>query len=110
MMFEIAEFVDRKWDWSRKTFGPGLRTRGLTAHIRKELAEIEADPYDPEEWVDVLLLALDGMSRLGMSGRDIEAAIISKQLKNIMRKWPAAFKDQDDPVEHLEHDDPGSAM
>lgn len=51
--------------WSEATFGPGPRTLGITAHIRKELQEIEDDPTDLTEWIDVAILALDGAWRTG---------------------------------------------
>lgn len=57
---DIREYNERQRQWSRKTFGEGKRTIGILAHIRKELAEIEAKPDDLEEWIDVVILALDG--------------------------------------------------
>jgi len=32
----------RQREWSERTFGPGKRTGGITAHIAKELDEIRA--------------------------------------------------------------------
>lgn len=61
----LTEWLEKQRTWSLKTFGPGRRTLGLVAHIRKELKEIEADPTDPMEWVDVVILALDGAHRTG---------------------------------------------
>lgn len=40
--------------FSAESFGPGERQRGVCEHIRKELAEIDADPDDLNEWIDVL--------------------------------------------------------
>lgn len=54
---------ERAMEWSEKTFGPGMRTEGITAHIRKELLEIEEDPNSLEEWIDVMILAFDGAWR-----------------------------------------------
>jgi hypothetical protein len=50
----LVAYLDRQMAWSLTTFGGGTRTKGLTAHIRKELAEIEAAPHDLEEWIDVV--------------------------------------------------------
>jgi hypothetical protein len=40
------------------------------------------------EWVDVILLALDGAWRSGASPEQIAFAIAAKQIKNESRKWP----------------------
>lgn len=54
----------------------------------KELREIEADPADLSEWIDVAILALDGAWRAGFSPAEIIAAMLAKQAKNERRKWP----------------------
>ena len=78
----------RQREWSRLTFGPGERTQGVIDHIRKELAEIEKDPTDISEWIDVVILALDGAWRAGHSPEAIVSALIAKQGKNESRQWP----------------------
>jgi hypothetical protein len=100
-MRALIEFIDNKFKWSLRTFGTGIRTKGITAHIRKELAEIEADPKDLEEWVDVILLAFDGASRAGFTGKEISEALISKQLKNMARRWPSPGIPEHEPIEHV---------
>ena len=67
-------YLERHREWSRATFGPGTRAMGLVDHIRKELAEIEAAPGDLGEWVDVIILAIDGAWRSGAKPADIIAA------------------------------------
>jgi hypothetical protein len=62
---DLIQHLFRQRDFSLRTFGPGQRTHGVLDHIRKELAEIEAKPADLTEWVDVILLALDGAWRAG---------------------------------------------
>lgn len=79
------QFIERQQEWSEKTFGPGPRTQGVTEHIEKEIAEIRAKPFDTEEWIDVILLGLDGYWRSG--GRNVEAALEAKAQKNFARKW-----------------------
>lgn len=74
--------------WSNNTFGPGLRTKGITNHIRQELEEIEADPENVEEWVDVMILAFDGARRAGVGPYDVMTTYIAKVKKNIERTWP----------------------
>ena len=89
MLPSFAALFDARCEWSRETFGPGDRAAGVVAHIRKELAEIEAEPSDLEEWVDVIILAMDGAWRsAGADGAACFAAIVAKDAKNRARKWP----------------------
>lgn len=85
---DLVKHLHRQRDFSRKTFGPGNRAQGVVDHIRKELREIEADPSDLSEWIDVVLLALDGAWRQGYEPEEIAAALDAKQTKNEGRKWP----------------------
>jgi len=102
MTFDLATFINQKWDWSQRTFGPGRRTQGICEHIFKELDEITLSPTELEEWVDVILLAIDGACRSGHDGQEIVDAIITKQMKNVERKWPDwKDKSQDEAIEHL---------
>ena len=63
-------------------------TKRIVDHIRKELLEVEADPTDLSEWIDVALLAPDGAWRAGHSPDQIIEAIAAKQAKNETRIWP----------------------
>src|SRR3954468_5539976 len=83
-----TEHLRRQREFSERTFGPGARTDGVLDHIRKELREIEADPLDLGEWVDVVILALDGAWRAGHSPEEIIRAIKDKQERNEERIWP----------------------
>lgn len=96
----FTDFLDRKAKWSNATFGFGARYEGVCRHIEKELAEIRKDPDDLTEWVDVVLLALDGAQRAGFSPEQIWAAMRAKQRINQTRKWPAPGG-QDETVEHI---------
>lgn len=87
-MFDLERHITRQIIWSRKTFGPGRRTLGVIDHIRKELNEIEADPEDVSEWIDVLILALDGAWRAGFTPLEIIEALEAKQARNEARRWP----------------------
>lgn len=97
---ELIQYIQAHRDWSEKTFGPGVRTKGLTAHIRKELAEIEAVPDDLEEWVDVMILAIEGAWRAGYSPEQICQTLESKQAKNFTRSYPQSVP-EDVPIEHI---------
>jgi hypothetical protein len=83
-----SEHIERQREWSRTTFGPDPHAEGVIDHIRKELVEIEEAPEDLEEWVDVIILGIDGAWRAGHSPQEIIDAIITKQLKNENRQWP----------------------
>lgn len=99
--FDLVAHLDRQIRFSKKTFGPDKRTQGVIAHIRKELVEIEATPDDLEEWIDVVMLALDGAWRHGHTPEEIVAALTLKLDKNERRSWPdwrTASADQ--PIEH----------
>lgn len=96
----IYRYNARQRLWSRKTFGNGKRTKGIIAHIRKELAEIEAKPDDLEEWIDVVILALDGYWRHGGEPIDLMWHLQAKQDKNYERQWPAPGP-EDEPTEHV---------
>lgn len=100
--FDLVAHLERQREFSLRTFGPGARTAGVCDHIRKELAEIEADPADLKEWVDVILLALDGAWRAGHEPANIAAAIAAKQTKNEGRTWPDWRTA--DPNKAIEHD------
>lgn len=83
-----AAHIAHQRDWSTLTFGPGDRTAGVIDHIRKELDEIEAAPYDIEEWADLIILALDGAWRADHDPQAILDAVQAKQAKNESRQWP----------------------
>lgn len=100
----LEKLLNRQEDFSRFAFGPGMRTKGICNHIRKELDEIEAKPDDLEEWVDVLLLALDGYWRAGGKSPEIYRALYAKLEKNEKRNWPDwRTLSENDPIEHDKH-------
>lgn len=86
--FDLKAHLHRQRFFSNNTFGPGRRTDGVCDHIRKEIKEIEADPNDLEEWIDVVMLAFDGAWRSGHSPGQIVDMIEFKQTKNEARTWP----------------------
>jgi len=85
---ELTKHLYRMKAFSRKTFGPGERTKGIIDHIKKELVEIEEAPFDLSEWIDVAILALDGAWRAGHTPEEIVNALSAKQAENELRKWP----------------------
>jgi len=108
--FDFAAHLARQAEFSARTFGPGIRTAGVCDHIRKELLEIEAAPGDLSEWVDVIILALDGAWRAGGSPEQIIEAIVAKQTKNEGRTWPDwRTSDPNKAIEHVRGDEMSAA-
>lgn len=102
-----AAHLARQRAYSELTFGPGMRTAGTIDHIRKELLEIAADPTDLGEWVDVVILGLDGAWRSGWWPQQIIDAIIARQTRNEARSWPDWRTA--DPLKAIEHDRTGES-
>lgn len=99
--FNLHAHLQRQRAFSEKTFGPGARTKGVIDHIRKELKEIEADPTDISEWIDVAILALDGAWRAGFTPEQIIQTLVAKQDKNEARTWPDwRTMSEDQAIEH----------
>lgn len=100
MAFDLEQHLLRQMAFSHAAFGPGRRMKGVIDHIRKELDEIEKSDGDPAEWVDVVILALDGLTRrLAFIESEQRAnplavakmvgnLILEKQAKNEARTWP----------------------
>lgn len=120
-MFDLEEHLKRQMAFSRATFGPGERRAGVIDHIRKELDEVAAaaGPIEAaKEWTDVVILALDGLTRAlqcvnphgaGFDPRRYRAApaeachrITYKQAENELRVWPDwRTADPDRAIEHV---------
>lgn len=102
MTFDLIAHLFRQRDFSRRVFGPGARTHAIADHIRKELREIGAAPDDLSEWIDVVILALDGAWRAGYEPETIAAAIDRKQSENEARTWPDwRTQPADRAIEHV---------
>lgn len=96
---DLKHHLMRQMAFSHATYGPGVRTAGVIDHIKKELVEVEKGNGEAAEWVDVVILALDGLTRqLAYCGGDranpntvAEIAcnmIEGKQSRNESRNWP----------------------
>lgn len=99
--YTIETYYARQIEWSKNTFGPALRTKGIIDHIKKELKEIEAEPHDLSEWIDVVILAMDGFWRHGGTVDDLMPRLLAKQQKNLARTWPDwRTMSEDAAIEH----------
>lgn len=113
---DLKQHLIRQMAFSHATYGPGTRTKGVIAHIRKELKEVLKGQGDSAEWVDVVILGLDGLTRqlayCGGERRDPELVaqtavnmIIGKQSRNEARDWPDWRKAKPDTaIEHVRTD------
>lgn len=100
--FDMLAHLERQAKFSLRTFGPGARVEGVTDHIAKELIEVRESGGALSEWVDVVILGLDGAWRSGASPAQIIEAIVAKQTKNEGRNWPDWRTA--DPGKAIEHD------
>lgn len=95
----LIQWIEKHREWSKETFGEGPHTEGLCRHIEKELDEIRENPKEIMEWIDVIILALDGAWRAGHTPQEIVAALENKRRINEARKWQKKVKGQ--PAEHV---------
>lgn len=111
---DLKQHLIRQMAFSHATFGPGERMRGVCDHIRKELDEVVDGEGDAAEWVDVVILALDGLTRrLAFVGGGERAdpkrvaemvcnMIEGKQTRNEARTWPDwRTQSTDKAIEHV---------
>lgn len=114
MNYDFVQHLHRQAVFSKTTFGPGARTEGVLDHISKEIEEVKTASAGEEriyEWVDIVILGLDGLLRdiaNTYPGCDYKVVaeiavdfIKDKQLKNEMRDWPDWRKS--DPNKAIEH-------
>lgn len=111
---DLKHHLLRQMAFSHANWGPGRRTDQIIKHIKKELVEIEESNGSVDEWVDVVLLALDGMTRQLYYGGDkrrcpdtvsssVCEIIKNKQTINEHRQWPDwRTADLTQPMEHIE--------
>ncbi|NBT32736.1 MAG: DUF550 domain-containing protein [Rhodobacteraceae bacterium] len=62
-MTDFKQHLIRQMVFSRATFGPGERREGVLDHMNKEIAEVRESKGEASEWVDLVILALDGLTR-----------------------------------------------
>jgi hypothetical protein len=99
-MKSFNKYYNDQINWSLKTFGEGKRTLGIIKHIKKELKEVQKNPDDLLEWIDVIILAMDGYWRHGGDALTLLVDLNKKQKINFKRKYPFPVS-QDKPSEHI---------
>ena len=97
---KIVDYLEKQKEWSSNTFGNGKRTLGIIKHIQKELIEIEECPEDLQEWIDVIILAMDGYWRHGGNPKDLMGKLVEKQCIDFSRNYPFPTS-ENEPSEHI---------
>ena len=115
-MTTLVDFIENQIKFSRSAFGPDTRTKGIIDHIKKELIEVEESGGSINEWVDVALLAIDGMQRAAtkfneeggieaspaLVAMDVADCLAGKLEANKRRSWPDWRKvDPEKAIEHV---------
>lgn len=113
MALDLEQHLTRQMVFSRATFGPGERMNGVLDHMTKEIKEVRDANGDSAEWVDLVILALDGLTRRLWASSDYrkpaheiaETAvrmILGKQSRNELRDWPDwRTSDPEKAIEHV---------
>jgi hypothetical protein len=108
-MYDLKKHIERAIVFSKETYGPGHRSEAICKHIEKEVNEIREKPHDLEEWIDIIILGIDGAWRSvkaplsrGEIATMIAGCLEAKQTKNERRQWPN-WRDvpADSPIEHV---------
>lgn len=85
-----------------ETFGTSARTIGIIKHIESELKEVEADPFDLKEWIDIIILGLDGYWRHGGTSERLMELLVKQQDRNMKRKYKKT--PDNEPSFHLQQE------
>ncbi len=114
---DLQQHLLRQMAFSHATYGPGKRMEGVLDHMAKEIEEVRESGGDPSEWVDLVMLALDGLTRqLAFSpddnkrclhpeliAIDVCRRIVEKQSTNEGREWPDwRTADPNKGIQHIE--------
>lgn len=101
----FEDYLRRHLEWGHATFGTpadGRGPKGPLDHLKKEVKEITDDPYDLEEWIDAIILSIDGFLRAGGKLTMVLPMLLKKQAKNAGRDWPDwKTADPDKAIEHV---------
>jgi hypothetical protein len=99
---DLKQHLIRQMAFSKATYGPGTRTNGVLDHLTKEIEEVRESGGSADEWVDLVILSLDGLTRqlsfcndpkerIAPAAEIAQVAcnmIVGKQDRNENRNWP----------------------
>ena len=98
---EFLSFLDNVSTFNNRTFGNFTleeKANSLVKHIRSECDEIEENPTDLDEWIDVVILAMDALLRKE-EPEQILLRWARKMSNNASRDWPEPTADK--PMFHI---------
>lgn len=102
-MFDLEIFLERQKDITQRAFGPGSRMNAILDHMLKEMGEVRDSGGETLEWIDLVILALDGAVR--SCDGDIELVLNSLEYKLMVihrRKYPDwRTANPDKAIEHI---------
>ena len=99
---DMLEFLKQQQKFQAETFGTKPRSAGVIDHIKKELKEVEVNPAEILEWIDIVLLAFGGALNVGFSPARILGALETKIDINNKRDWPNwKTANPDKAIEHI---------
>lgn len=113
---DLRQHLIRQMAFSKATYGPGTRTNGVLDHLSKEIEEVRESSGSADEWVDLVILSLDGLTRQlsfcnegdkrTKPSADIAdmacRMIVGKQDRNENRNWPDwRTMSADKAIEHV---------
>lgn len=84
---QLAAVLRAQREWSTAVAGAEFPVEQIVKHLRRELVEIEAEPHRLEEWIDGMLLLMDGYWRNGGQPEHLMRDLMAKQSVNRARKW-----------------------
>ncbi len=113
---DLQHHLLRQMAHSHATWGPGKRMEGILDHLTKEIEVVRKSNGNPSEWVDLVILALDGLTRqlaFSHEGKrslhpelviaDVCRRIVERQSTNEAREWPDwRSADPNKAIEHIE--------
>lgn len=110
LQYDLVAHIKDQMEWSIDTFGPSEErgSEGVIDHLRKEIEEVAKSPDDITEWIDIMILAIDGAWRSGFDPDQIATALFDKMKVNEKRDWPDWRKaEKGKAIEHIRDKDKG---
>lgn len=98
-MSNLSKLQKDQGEWADETFGGGRNPRPILNHLRREVDEAIADPFDPMEYADILLLLVDAARNAGITGDEMIDYAYRKLEINKSRKWGSP--NPDGSIEHI---------
>lgn len=99
-----TDYLVRHLEWGWATFGTPQDGRGPLGpldHALKEVEEIQANPTDIVEWVDAIILTIDGYFRAGGDAEVLKLERIAYLASVEYQSWPSALRDLKDTLTKL---------